>query len=109
MQSRFRALAARGLTRFTGRDTEKAHIERFLGRVQQGNGHVVAVIGEPGIGKSRLLHEFFRVKRHPQLLALETASVSYRKTTSYAPIIDLLKTYFKIGDRDATATIRDKV
>ncbi len=109
MQSRFLGPAARELTSFTGRDLEMAQIQGMQARVQQGNGQVVAVIGEPGIGKSRLLHEFFRNGRHPQFLALETASVSYRKTTSYGPVIDLLRTYFKINDRDEAAAIRCKV
>jgi DNA-binding winged helix-turn-helix (wHTH) protein/tetratricopeptide (TPR) repeat protein len=108
-QSRFRALAARGLTDFTGRDTEMAQIERLHARAQQGNGQVVAIIGEPGMGKSRLLHEFLRTGQHPHSLTLETASVSYRKTTSYVPVIALLKAYFKIAERDAPGAIRDKV
>src|SRR5262245_20200256 len=108
-QSRFQALAARGLTGFVGRDPEMSQLQRLQAHAQQGNGQVVAVIGEPGVGKSRLLHEFFRNTRGTDVLTLETASVSYRKTTSYLPVISLLKRYFKIDDRDNTTAMREKV
>jgi predicted ATPase len=75
-------------------------LELIEARVRQGNGQMVAVIGEPGVGKSRLLHEFFRTRRPGEALMLDTASVSYRKATSYLPIIGLLQSYFAIDDRD---------
>src|SRR5262245_33046576 len=108
-QSRFQAAAARGLTGFAGRDAEMAQLARIEARVRQGNGQVVAVIGEPGVGKSRLLYEFFQTQRQGETLMLETASVSYRKTTSYLPIIALLQRYFGIDDRDGVGVVRDKV
>jgi predicted ATPase/class 3 adenylate cyclase len=108
-QSRFQALAARGLTGFAGRDAEMAQLERIEAKVRQGRGQVVAVIGEPGVGKSRLLHEFFRTQRQGEVRILDTASVSYRKATSYLPIIRLLQSYLGIDDRDGVAVMRDKV
>jgi DNA-binding winged helix-turn-helix (wHTH) protein len=99
-QSRFQALAARDLTGFAGRDAEMVQLELIEARVRQGNGQMVAVIGEPGVGKSRLLHEFFRTRRPGEALMLDTASVSYRKATRYLPIIGLLQSYFAIDDRD---------
>ena len=109
LQSRFQAFAARGLTGFAGRDAEMAQLKRLETEVRRGNGQLVALIGEPGVGKSRLLYEFFRSKRQPEILTLETASVSYRKASSYLPVIGLLKRYFKIDDRDNVAVMRDKV
>jgi predicted ATPase len=60
-------------------------------------------------GKSRLVHEFIHSHRLQGWLVLESASVSYGKATSYVPVIDLLKGYFEIHDRDDLREIRAKV
>jgi predicted ATPase len=82
-------------------------------RVQQltsdGRGQVAAIVGEAGVGKSRIVYEFSRSHRLQGWLVLESASVSYGKATSYLPVIDLLKGYFKIQARDNQREIRDKV
>ena len=108
-QTRFQALAARGLTGFVGRGAEIEQLERVQAKVQQGHGQVVTIIGEPGLGKSRLVHEFVRRHRISNWLALETASVSYRTATSYLPVIELLKNYFNIAASDDVRAMRDKV
>ena len=74
-----------------------------------GDGQVVAVVGEAGVGKSRLVYEFTHSHRLQGWLVLESASVSYGKATSYLPVIDLLKGYFKIQERDDLREIREKV
>jgi class 3 adenylate cyclase/tetratricopeptide (TPR) repeat protein len=108
-QTRFQALAARGLTSFVGRSVEMEQLERVWARTQERHGRVVAIIGEPGLGKSRLLHEYFRSHRTWGWLVLETASVSYRKAASYQPVIDLLRTYFKLEVSDDVHEVRNKV
>jgi hypothetical protein len=60
-------------------------------------------VGEPGVGKSRLVYEFTHSHRTQEWLILEAGSVSYDKATSYLPVIDLLKAYFKVQDRRPTA------
>jgi tetratricopeptide (TPR) repeat protein len=74
-----------------------------------GHGQVVALVGEAGVGKSRLFYEFTHSHRVQGWLILESGSVSYGKATAYLPVIDLLKRYFKIQDRDDQREIRDKV
>ncbi len=108
-RTRFQAAVARGLTRFVGRDTEMEALRRALGRAAQGQGQVFAVIGEAGVGKSRLYYEFTRSHRTVGMLILESGSVSYGKATAYLPVIDLLKAYFQIEDRDDTRRVREKV
>jgi class 3 adenylate cyclase/tetratricopeptide (TPR) repeat protein len=108
-RTRFQAAARRGLTRFVGRSAELEQLRDTLDRASQGRGQVVAVVGEPGVGKSRLFWEFTHSHRLQGWLVLETASVSYGKATSYLPVIDLLKRYFKIEDRDELREIREKV
>jgi class 3 adenylate cyclase/tetratricopeptide (TPR) repeat protein len=109
VRSRLQAAAARGLTRFVGRDAELEALRRTLERARQGHGQAVAVVGEPGVGKSRLFYEFLHSHRTRGWLVLESASVSYGRATAYFPVLDLLKRYFQIEDRDETRSIRAKV
>jgi class 3 adenylate cyclase/tetratricopeptide (TPR) repeat protein len=108
-RTRLQVAAVRGLTRFVGRDAEIEHLRRVLGQAGTGRGQVVAIVGEAGAGKSRLLYEFTHSHRVQDWLVLEASSVSYGKATSYLPVIDLLKGYFKIGDRDDHREMRAKV
>jgi predicted ATPase/class 3 adenylate cyclase len=109
VRSRLQAAAARGLTRFVGRSTEFETLCQALERAGAGRGQVVALVGEPGVGKSRLFWEFTHSRRTVDWLILESGSVSYGKATPYLPLIDLLKVYFKITDRDDHREIREKV
>jgi class 3 adenylate cyclase/tetratricopeptide (TPR) repeat protein len=108
-RTRLQAAALRGLTRFVGRDAEVEHLRRVLDRASAGHGQVVSIVGEAGVGKSRLTYEFTHSHRVQDWLILEASSVSYGKATSYLPAIDLLKGYFKIGDRDDHRDMHAKV
>ena len=108
-RTRLHAAAARGLTRFVGRDAEIEQIRRALALAHDGRGQLVAIVGEPGVGKSRLVYEFTRSHRTQDWLILEASSVSYGKAISYLPVIDLLKAYFKVHDRESHREIREKV
>ncbi len=108
-RTRFHAAAARGLTRFVGRDAEVEQLRHALDLAGAGHGQVVAVVGEAGVGKSRLFYEFTHSHPVQGWLIVESGSVSYGKATTYLPVIDLLKGYFKIQDRDDQREIRDKV
>jgi len=108
-RTRLQAAARRGLTRFVGRDAELEQLRRAQQLAAAGHGQVAAIVGEAGVGKSRLVYEFTHSHRLQGWLTLESASVSYGKATSYLPVIDLLKGYFKIQDRDDLREIREKV
>jgi len=108
-RSRLQAAAKRGFSRFVGRDAEIEQLRRALEQARSGRGQMVAVVGEPGVGKSRLVLELTHSHRVEGWLVLEAGSVSYGKATSYLPVIDLLKTYFRISDRDTYREIREKV
>jgi class 3 adenylate cyclase len=100
-RSRFQAsAAARGLTRFVGRERELEQLGQALERAASGHGQAVAIVGEAGLGKSRLTWEFTRSHRTHGWLVLESGSVSYGKATPYLPVIDLLKAYCRIQERD---------
>src|SRR3989441_28619 len=108
-RTRLQAAARRGLTRFVGRDAELEQLRRAQQLAGTGHGQVAAIVGEAGVGKSRLVYEFTHSHRLQGWLVLESASVSYGKATSYLPVIDLLKGYFKIQDRDDLREVREKV
>jgi predicted ATPase len=109
IRSRFQAAAARGLTRFVGREGELEQLGQALERARTGHGQVVAVVGEPGVGKSRLYWEFTRSHRARDWLVLESASVSYGKASTYLPVIELLRGYFQLEAGDGARKVREKV
>jgi len=108
-RTRLQATARRGLSRFVGRDTELEQLRAALARAGQGRGQVVAVVGEPGVGKSRLFYEFIHSHRVQGWLVIAAGSVSYGKAIAYLPVVDLLKTYFRVQERDEQRRIREKV
>ena len=109
LRHRLQAAAARGLTRFVGRDPELAALGQALARAAAGHGQVVALVGEAGVGKSRLVYECVHAQQTQGWLVLESASVSYGKATPYFPIIDLLRRYTHVEERDDVRTVRAKV
>ena len=86
IRRRLQAATSRGLTRFVGRQTEIDALGQALARAGAGHGQVVALVGEPGVGKSRLVYEFVHSHRTRDWLTLESASVSYGKATPYFPV-----------------------
>ena len=109
LRGRFQARAAGGLTRFVGREPELAALGQALERAGAGHGQVVAVVGEAGIGKSRFVYEFVHSHRAQGWRVLESTSVSYGKATPYFPVIELLRRYTHVEERDDVRTIRAKV
>src|SRR5262245_33670211 len=83
VKSRLQATAARGLTRFVGREDEFQQLAQALERAAAGHGQIVAIVGEAGLGKSRLVWEFTRSRWTQGWLILESGSVSYGKATPY--------------------------
>src|SRR5215471_7022915 len=108
-RTRFQAFARRGLSPFVGRDAELEHLRRAQQLAGDGHGQVAAIVGEPGVGKSRLVHEFVHSPGLRGWQVLEGGAVSYGKAIGYLPVIALLKGYFEVDERDDVASIRDKV
>ena len=109
LRGRFQAAATRGLTRFVGRQMEIEALQQALARAETGHGHIVAMVGEAGVGKSRLVYEFVHSHHLTGWRVLESASVSYGKATPYFPVLDLLKRYVHVEESDDLRTIRAKV
>ena len=109
IRRRLQAAAARGLTPFVGRQPELDAIHQALAQARTGHGQVVSLVGEAGVGKSRLVHECFHSHRTLGWRVLESASASYGKATPYFPVSDLLKRYCHVDDGDDARMIRAKV
>jgi class 3 adenylate cyclase len=108
LRTRLQVSERRGLSRFVGRHSEMGQLQQALAEAKLGRGQVVGVMGEPGLGKSRLFYEFKLVSL-TGCLVLEANSVSHGKATAYLPVIELLKNYFRIEASDDERTRREKV
>jgi len=97
------------MTQFVGRQDELDVLRGRLTAAGSGRGQLVAVVGEPGVGKSRLFWEFTHSPGVDGWLVLQASAVPYGKTTPYLPAIEMLKVYCGIGDSDDRRTVREKV
>jgi class 3 adenylate cyclase/predicted ATPase len=108
LRTRFERSARRGLSPFTGRDAEQRQLQGALEQTLDGHGQVVAVVGEPGVGKSRLFHEF--VAGAPaECLVLEASALTHGRSSPYLPVIALLRAYFRIVATDEEDVRRGKI
>ncbi len=108
-RSRLTARTASGLSPFLGRTHELAQLEGFTASAASGHGQVVTILGEAGLGKSRLLEECKPKLREHSFLLIEGEGFAYGKTRAYAPLIDMLKRYCGITAHDAVASYREKL
>jgi class 3 adenylate cyclase/tetratricopeptide (TPR) repeat protein len=108
LRTRLQRAVGRGLSKFVGRQTEMEALRRALDQAKGGHGQIVAAIAEPGVGKSRLFHEFKAVAQSGTMV-LEAFSVSHGKASVYLPVIDLLASYFKMATEDDERARREKV
>ena len=100
---------ARGLSRFVGRNQEITQLEQALQQTQQGQGRVVAVRGDGGIGKSRLCFELLERARTRDIAVYSATGVPYANAVPLYPVLGLLRSYFAIDERDSVAEQRRKI
>jgi class 3 adenylate cyclase/tetratricopeptide (TPR) repeat protein len=109
MRSRLDVAQSRGLLQFVGRADEMAALQTALQRALEGNGQVVGIVGEAGVGKSRLCLEFVERARARGVPVYEAHCPSYGKTVPFLPVFALLRGYFGIAEPDSDATARQKI
>jgi len=108
LRTRLQLAAARGYTKFVGREPEIEALRRAAEQAKAGHGQIVAAMAEPGVGKSRLFYEFKATSQFGWQL-LEAVSFSHDKATAYMPVVDLLSRYFDIEAEDDGRKRREKV
>ncbi len=109
LQTRFDVSRARGLARFVGRDDDMTVLDRALEQTKAGNGQVVGVVAQAGTGKSRLCFEFAERCRAQGLTVLQASGVAHGKNVPFLPILQLLRQYFGITERDGERMAREKI
>jgi class 3 adenylate cyclase/tetratricopeptide (TPR) repeat protein len=100
---------ARGFARFVGREAEMAALENAFARALAGEAQVIGIVGEPGVGKSRLCHEFTRQARSRGVPIYYTAGQSHAKSVPLMPVMGLMRTYFGISDGDPDERSRELI
>jgi class 3 adenylate cyclase/tetratricopeptide (TPR) repeat protein len=103
------ASTARGLSRLVGRGPELNRLNDIMANAINRHGQLVALVGEPGVGKSRLVHEFAHAAQTSGWTRLEGRVAPYATHTAYFAIVDLLKSYLSIDEADSSQKVRDKL
>jgi class 3 adenylate cyclase len=109
LRTRFDASRARGLARFVGRADEMGVLDAAFTRAQEGHGQVVGVVAEAGVGKSRLSFEFAERCRARGTAAYEAQALPHGRMIPFLPVLQLLRSFFGVSDREPSADARRKV
>jgi adenylate cyclase len=109
LRTRFDASRARGLTRFVGRDADVQTLEAALTHAREGKGRAVGVVGDAGVGKSRLCFEFAERCRARGINVLEGHAIAHGKNIPLLPVLEIFRAYFGIEERDDPRMARDKI
>ena len=109
VETRFKASVAKGLTKFVGRKTSMPALEETYDRVKEGSGQIAGVVGEAGVGKSRLLIEFVNQLPPGDVTYLEGRCLHYGGSIIYMPFLEILKSYFDIKEKDREFIINRKI
>jgi class 3 adenylate cyclase/tetratricopeptide (TPR) repeat protein len=108
-RSRFDLSRERGLSQFVGRAEEMKLLEEALEHTKQGRGGVIGVVAEPGVGKSRLCQEFADRCRAEGIDVYETQAQAHGTAIPFLPILQMMRGYFGIEDRDSERVSREKI
>jgi len=109
LRTRFDVSRSRGLSRFVGRADEMAALEAALARAREGNGQVVGVVAEPGVGKSRLCFELLERCRALGIRPLEGRALAHGKSVPFLTILQVFRAYYGITDQDSDRGAREKI
>ena len=109
VRTRLEMSRARGFSRLVGRTGEAAQLASVLERALAGEGAAAAVIGEAGVGKSRLCFELANVARARGVVVREAHALPYGRTVPFLPVLELLRGMLGIAERDGDEEARRKV
>ncbi|HSS41944.1 MAG TPA: adenylate/guanylate cyclase domain-containing protein [Solirubrobacterales bacterium] len=108
-RSRLDLARERGFSQFVGREEEIGRLEEALARAKGGEATAVGVVAEPGIGKSRLYHEFAQRCRGEGLEIFEAQGQAHGKSIPFMPILQMLRAFYGIDDQDPEQLAREKI
>jgi class 3 adenylate cyclase/tetratricopeptide (TPR) repeat protein len=109
VQTRIAASTVKGLTRFMGRSREMETLQEALEKVGSGEGKVVGIVGEAGVGKSRLLLEFRNLLPKDDHWYFEGRCLHYGGAMPYLPILDILRSFLEIKEGELEHVVRRKL
>ena len=109
MRTRLDVSRSRGFSRFVGRGDEMQVLESALARAREGNAQIVGIVGDAGLGKSRLCYEFLERCRARGLMTYETTGVAHGKAVPFLPVLRLFRAFFGITEQDSEATARERI
>jgi class 3 adenylate cyclase/tetratricopeptide (TPR) repeat protein len=109
VRTRLELARSRGFSRFVGRADEMATLELALHRATEGNGQVVGVIGEAGVGKSRLCLEFVEDRRAKGIRVFEAHCPAHGRTVPLLPLLELLRDLLDVSERDSDQKVREAI
>jgi class 3 adenylate cyclase/tetratricopeptide (TPR) repeat protein len=109
MHTRLDVSRSRGFSRFVGRGDEMHVLESALARASEGTAQVIGIVGEAGLGKSRLCFEFLERCRARGVMTYETTGVAHGKAIPFLPLLRLWRAFYGITDQDSAATAREKI
>ena len=108
IRSRMDASKARGLTEYIGRKDEMHDLQKAFKKAQTGQGQVMGVVGEAGIGKSRFVFEMHRRADEP-CRYIESRCLQYSSSIPFLPVLEIFRTYFDIGEGESEEAINEKL
>jgi len=108
-RSRLDLARSRGFSQFVGREAELEELRLALAEAETGEGRAVGIVAEPGIGKSRLCHEFAEHCRREGFEVFEAQAQAHGTASPYLPVLQMLRSFFAIGDGDPDQIVREKI
>jgi class 3 adenylate cyclase/tetratricopeptide (TPR) repeat protein len=108
-RSRLDLSRERGFSSFVGRDEEMAALDEALAAAERGEGAAVGIVAEPGVGKSRLCHEFAERCRKRGVDVFECQAQAHARSIPFMPVLQMLRSYFGIADTDPEQIVREKI
>ena len=109
VETRIAASAAKGLTRFVGRGREIETLKEAFEKAQAGEGRVVGLVGEAGVGKSRLLLEFRKLLPKGRFTYFEGRCIHYGGSMPYLPVLDVLRSFIGVKEGEQEQVIQQKL
>jgi class 3 adenylate cyclase/tetratricopeptide (TPR) repeat protein len=109
MRTRLDVSRSRGFSRFVGRGDEMHVLESALARARDGHAQIIGIVGDAGLGKSRLCYEFLERCRARGLMTYETTGVAHGKAVPFLPVLRLFRAFYGITEQDSDATARERI